>query len=193
MLFVTQLTWLYFFLGQNFNFACPPGHTISKIRGINYNGNKHSGYDKTWSFACKPTAFDLVPLVNCYEKPWIDWSNVDYFQGCPENEVVLGVSSEHNGDDIGYRRWTVKCCSFSTRCRHFDYKWSNWSEQEKDVTYSQDSDWYLVGFITRTLWWRKVNSFLFFTDTFTKRDNVYQYHYARVVSCWYFSCVSELE
>ena len=164
----------------NFVFACPPGHTISQIQGTNFNGNKHSGYDKTWSFACRPTAFSLVRLVNCTESPWSPWTDSQVPLVCPNNQVVSGVNSEHNGDGIGDRRWMLKCCSFLSQCSQITCSWTDWSPREGNVIYNKPHDWYLSGFQTRRECW-KVKEALFWS--YTKCDRMYQYKYCRVQSC----------
>jgi hypothetical protein len=165
---------------EGFIFSCPTGHTISQIRGTNYNGDKHSGYDKTWSFACRPTAFRLARMVDCTDTTWSPWTDSQIALVCPSNQVVSGVRSEHNGGNIGDRRWMLRCCNFAPQCSQITCSWTGWSPSEGDVNYYQEHDWYLSGIQTRRNCWNVRESWLW---KFTKCDRLYQYKYCRVQSC----------
>ena len=176
----TALTTVSWSNDVNFAFTCPPGHTISTIQGTNYQAKKHSGHDRTWSFACRPTAFRLVRMVDCTDTTWSPWVDSQVALVCPSNQVVSGVRSEHNRASIGDRRWLLRCCNFTPQCSQITCSWTGWSAREGTVNYYQEHDWYLSGIQTRRECWSVRESWLW---KFTRCDRLFQYKFCRVQSC----------
>ena len=175
----------------SFTFTCPPGHTISKITGTKYNGAAREGYDRTWSFACRPTVISLDRLVDCTEEKWIPYIDDNIYQlFCTDDAVVSGVRREHTQQDSGGERWMIKCCKFVAKNCKKNCENTGWTSRETDVLYQEPSDWYLTGFETIQVEWEYEEitfpgcpSWLCDIFTYTKKDRRFNYRKCRVEKC----------
>jgi len=87
---------------KQFDFSCPSGQHISRIKSIHSNKKE----DRRWDFECR-SGF-VTPT--CQKSGYVNnYDNIMNFE-CPDRGIVTGFESKHDNKKED-RIWKINCCN----------------------------------------------------------------------------------
>ncbi|CAL1540936.1 unnamed protein product [Lymnaea stagnalis] len=125
-------------LSTSWAFECPNGSGLKILQSASI----YATNDRQWSFTCGDDDAALTNLT-CEWSPYVnDYYWMFNFQ-CPNEGVVTGMASDHNGYD---RRHTFLCCFPTGYIAHACVFTPNINALGGFMNYRRPDNWYIRGF-----------------------------------------------